>query len=258
MSLQRVHRSAGGKQFASELTNLGNYLPALALGDHLAGDLVRAQMKYAAMNAPHGSAVDQAALRSFERAKRCYTKAGRKPEREQVVSDVRARHHRKHGPCPGSSESRTESVGTTSRRSSNGPRRAGSARNRTRDASPNGVDYAAASAVQRRYAASSRDVSVSASTSTSSGAISSLRRPAGDEFASAVASARRGRTSTASPTTVPGQGSWRAHRARSRSPSVARPRRWQSPVTSSISRSSSRAVWRAGLTSFEGRVRRPG
>lgn len=43
----------------------------------------------------------QAAIRSFERAKRCYAKAGREPEWEHVVSEVRAIHHRKHGFMPG-------------------------------------------------------------------------------------------------------------------------------------------------------------
>jgi len=43
----------------------------------------------------------QTALRNFERAKRCYAKAGREPEWEHVVNDVRARHHRKHGFMPG-------------------------------------------------------------------------------------------------------------------------------------------------------------
>ena len=43
----------------------------------------------------------QAALRNFERAKRCYAKAGREPEWEHVVNEVRARHHRKHGFMPG-------------------------------------------------------------------------------------------------------------------------------------------------------------
>ena len=43
----------------------------------------------------------QAALRNFERAKRCYATAGREPEWERVVSEVRARHRRKHGFMPG-------------------------------------------------------------------------------------------------------------------------------------------------------------
>lgn len=43
----------------------------------------------------------QAAIRNFERAKRCYAKAGREPEWEHVVSAVRAIHHRKPGFMPG-------------------------------------------------------------------------------------------------------------------------------------------------------------
>lgn len=43
----------------------------------------------------------QAALRDFERARRCYAKASLESEWEQVVSDVRATHRRKHGFIPG-------------------------------------------------------------------------------------------------------------------------------------------------------------
>jgi tetratricopeptide (TPR) repeat protein len=42
----------------------------------------------------------QAALANFERARRCYAKAGMEADWEQVVSQVRAEHHRKSGFMP--------------------------------------------------------------------------------------------------------------------------------------------------------------
>jgi uncharacterized Zn finger protein len=39
----------------------------------------------------------QAALQNFERARRCYAKAGLEADWEQFVSQVRAAHHRKTG-----------------------------------------------------------------------------------------------------------------------------------------------------------------
>ena len=43
----------------------------------------------------------EAALRNFERAKRSYGKAGQQADWDRVVSEVRAKHHRKHGFMPG-------------------------------------------------------------------------------------------------------------------------------------------------------------
>lgn len=114
----------------------------------------------------------QAALRDFERASGATSGQAWSPSGSRLSATCAPCITASTGSCRGSSESRTESVPSSSRRSSNGPRSAGSPRPRTLEASPNGVDYATASAVQRWYAARRRAVSGSAWMSTSSSATS--------------------------------------------------------------------------------------
>ena len=72
--------------------------PGLARESRRGGEGTRPAVTHRAVSGDQG---DRAALSNFERARRCYEKAGLVADWHRVVSSVRSEHHRKTGFIPG-------------------------------------------------------------------------------------------------------------------------------------------------------------